>query len=155
MTIRIKPLDLRTKLRIFLNYTKHFNNIRLVLTHFFLTPFTLTKKCSLLKIEINTSWVNFTYFPKRTYLLALKLIFTNWSWRVQYGSWYIFVVNVFVINIHEILITYIKFKTSEEYLRELDRQTKKPNSLTLFNLVWKYYKRKKNHALHTNYETQS
>ena len=40
------------------------------------------KKCSLLKIENNSSWVNFTHFREIIHLLALELIFVSLSWRV-------------------------------------------------------------------------
>ena len=40
------------------------------------------KMCSLLKIENNSSWVNFTHFREKTHLLALELIFVSSSWQV-------------------------------------------------------------------------
>ena len=40
------------------------------------------KKCSLLKTENNSSWVNFTHFLEKTDLLALELIFISSSWQV-------------------------------------------------------------------------
>ena len=40
------------------------------------------KKCLLLKIENNLSWVIFTHFREKTYLLALELIFVSSNWRV-------------------------------------------------------------------------
>ena len=40
------------------------------------------KKCSLLNIENNSSWVNFTHFGEKTHLVPLKLIFLSSSSRV-------------------------------------------------------------------------
>ena len=40
------------------------------------------KKCSLLKIENNSSWVDLAHFPEKTHLLSLELIFVSSSWRV-------------------------------------------------------------------------
>ena len=40
------------------------------------------KKCSLLKIENNSSRINFTHFREKTHLLAHELIFVSSSWRV-------------------------------------------------------------------------
>ena len=40
------------------------------------------KQCSLLKIENNSSWVNFTQFREKTHLLPFELIFVSWNWRV-------------------------------------------------------------------------
>ena len=40
------------------------------------------KMCSLLKIENNSSWVNFTYFREKTHALALEFIFISSSWSV-------------------------------------------------------------------------
>ena len=49
---------------------------------FYEKSFYILKKCSLLKIENNSSWVNFTHFRKKTLLLTLELIFISSSWRV-------------------------------------------------------------------------
>ena len=40
------------------------------------------KKCSVLKIENNSTWVNFTHFREKTNLLALELILISSGWRV-------------------------------------------------------------------------
>ena len=39
------------------------------------------KICSPLKIEKNSSLVNFTHFPEKTHLFELELIFVSLSWR--------------------------------------------------------------------------
>ena len=41
------------------------------------------KKCSLLKIENNSSWVNFTHFWEKTQILVLELIFISSCWRIS------------------------------------------------------------------------
>ena len=43
---------------------------------------TLLKSVSLLNIENNSSWVNFTHFREKTHFLTLKMIFISLSWRV-------------------------------------------------------------------------
>ena len=40
------------------------------------------KICTLLKIENNSLWVNFTYFLEKKDFLTLELIFIGSSWRV-------------------------------------------------------------------------
>ena len=42
----------------------------------------ILKKCSLLNIENNSSWVYFTHFREKTRLLALELVFVSSRWRV-------------------------------------------------------------------------
>ena len=48
----------------------------------FCIHFYTLKKCSLLKMENSSSWVNFTHFREKTNLLALELIFVSSGWRV-------------------------------------------------------------------------
>ena len=43
---------------------------------------TLLKSVHLLKIENNSSWVNFVHFREKTHFLALELFFIRSSWRV-------------------------------------------------------------------------
>ena len=43
---------------------------------------TTLKVCALLKIENNSSEVNFTHFLEKTHSLAFELIFVSLSWRV-------------------------------------------------------------------------
>ena len=40
------------------------------------------RNSTLLKVEYNLSWVNFTHFLKKKYLLTLELIFFSSSWPV-------------------------------------------------------------------------
>ena len=42
----------------------------------------ILKNCSLLKIENNSSWVDFNHSREKTHLLALELLFVISSWRV-------------------------------------------------------------------------
>ena len=42
----------------------------------------ILKMCSPLKIESNSSWVNFIHFREKTHFLALELIFVSSSWWV-------------------------------------------------------------------------